>query len=116
VRSCIRDGQENWPRPRGISCPEGVVPLLEPFIVKHEAFDDERPQGLGRPYAKLRDPVGIHAVSDRYNGIQVVKFHLSGASSLFSCWCYKRPNRGSPKVPAPRPQPDMDAKNFHSFL
>ena len=51
---------------------EDLLALFQPLIVEDEAFDDEFPQGLGRPNAKLGSLVAVDAVADGDDGVEVV--------------------------------------------
>ena len=46
--------------------------LLEPFVVEHEALDDELPERLRGPDAELRGLAAVDAVADGDDGVEVV--------------------------------------------
>ena len=51
---------------------EDLLALFQPFVIQHEALDDELPQRLRRPDAEPRGLVAVDPVAHRDDGIQVV--------------------------------------------
>lgn len=54
-----------------------LLSLLQALVVEHEAFDNELPQRLGGPDAKLRGLIAVHSVADSDNGVEVVVLHFT---------------------------------------
>jgi hypothetical protein len=51
---------------------EGLLRVLQPFVVEREALDDVLLEALGRPDAKARRDMAFHPVADRDDQVEVV--------------------------------------------
>ena len=61
---------------------------LQPFVVQREALDDVLAQAMRRPDAELRATVGLDAVADRDDQVEVevldmIRFSVSGSCCRF---------------------------------
>ncbi len=57
---------------------EGLVRILQAFVVEDKAFDDELAEFLGGPDAEAGGDGALDAVADGDDGVEVVMLHRSG--------------------------------------